>query len=80
MNCAVVSQDALIVVNIIVADPSIDPPPEGCVLIGIVDGEPCDIGWIYDPATNTFSDPNPPPPEGVTAPEGPPTPPKEVEV
>ncbi len=80
MNCAVVSQDALIVVNIIVADPSIDPPPEGCALIGIVDGEPCDIGWVYDPATNTFSDPNPPPPEGVTAPEGPPTPPKEVEV
>jgi hypothetical protein len=75
-----VSQDALTVVNIIVADPSSDPPPEGCALVGIVDGEPCDIGWIYDPATNTFSDPNPPPPEGVTAPEGPPTPPKEVEV
>ena len=65
MNCAVVSQDTMIVVNIIVADPTIDPPPNGCVLIGLVEGEPCDIGWIYDPDTNTFANPNPPPPEEV---------------
>lgn len=63
MNCAVVSQDTLIVVNIIVADPFLDPPPAGCVLVGLTDGEPCSIGWLYDPATNTFSNPNPPPPE-----------------
>jgi hypothetical protein len=69
MNSAVVSQDTLIVMNIIVADPAIDPPPEGCVLIGLVEGEPCNIGWIYNPSTNTFSDPNPPPPEEVTSPE-----------
>lgn len=67
MNSAVVSQGTLIVVNIIVADPAIDPPPYDCVLIGLVDGEPCNIGWLYDPATNTFSDPNPPPPEEVVA-------------
>lgn len=60
MNSAVVSQDTLIVINIIVADPVIDPPPVGCVLVGLADGEPCDIGWLYDPSTNTFSDPNPP--------------------
>jgi hypothetical protein len=65
MNSAVVSQDTLIVVNIIVADPAVDPPPTGCVLIGLTYGEPCGIGWLYDPDTNTFSDPNPPPPEEV---------------
>ena len=65
MNSAVVSQDTLIVMNIIVADPAVDPPPSGCVLIGLTDGEPCDIGWTYDPATNTFSNPNLPPPEEV---------------
>jgi hypothetical protein len=65
MNCAVVSQDALTVVNIIVADPSSDPPPEGCALVVLTPGEPCDIGWIYDPATNTFSDPNLLPLEGI---------------
>ena len=65
MNSAVVSQDTLIVVNIIVADPVTDPPPSGCVLIGLEEGVPCDIGWIYNPATNTFSNPNPPPPEEV---------------
>ncbi len=63
MNSAVVSQDTLIVVNIIVADPAVDPPPTGCVLIGLTYGEPCGIGWLYDPDTNTFSAPNPPPPE-----------------
>ena len=69
MNSAVVSQDTLIVINIIVADPAIDPPPSGCVLIALTDGEPCDIGWLYDPDTNTFSDPNPPPPEEIVVPE-----------
>lgn len=69
MNSAVVEQDTLIVVNIIVADPVTDPPPVGCVLIGLTPDEPCNIGWLYDPATNTFSDPNPPPPEETVVPE-----------
>ncbi len=67
MKSAVVDQDTMIVVNIIVADPSTDPPPAGCLLVGLVDGEPCGIGWVYDPVTNTFSDPNPPPPEEAEA-------------
>lgn len=67
MNSAVVEQDTLIVVNIIVADPAVDPPPVGCVLIGLDPSEPCNIGWLYDPATNTFSNPNPPPPEEAVA-------------
>lgn len=59
MNSAVVDQASLIVLNIIVANPDVDPAPDGCMLIGLVDGQPCDIGWIYDPATNTFTNPNP---------------------
>jgi hypothetical protein len=65
MNSAVVDEGTLIVVNIIVADPTVDPSPPGCLLIGLNDGEPCNIGWIYDPSTNTFSDLNPPPPEAA---------------
>lgn len=79
MNSAVVDELTLIVVNIIVADPAIDPPPDGCILVGLVEGEPCNIGWIYDPATNTFYDPNPPPPEEVEVPD-PDLPPEEVAV
>lgn len=62
-RCAVVHDDDNIVVNIIVADPT-DPPPDNCYLID-VDNKPCDIGWIYDPATGEFSPPPPPPPEPV---------------
>ena len=65
MNSAVVDEGTLIVVNIIVADPTVDPPPPGYLLIGLTDGEPCNIGWIYDPSTNAFSDPNHPPPEAA---------------
>jgi hypothetical protein len=55
MGCAVVQDVTNIVVNMIVADPS-DPPPEGCFLVDITD-KACDIGWIYDPVTQTFSPP-----------------------
>jgi len=61
MNCAVVDNNTMIVINVIVADPAIDPPPDGCILVGLIEGEFCDIGWVYDPSTNTFSNPNPPP-------------------
>lgn len=59
MQCAVIQYSDNVVINIIVADPT-DPAPDGCFLIGLSDGEPCGIGWIYDPATGTFTDPNPP--------------------
>jgi hypothetical protein len=62
MNCAVVDQTSLIVINTIVADPAVDPAPDNCFLIVITPENPASIGWIYDPVTNTFSDPNPPPP------------------
>lgn len=60
MKAAVVEIATNIVVNIIVADPNVDPPPEGCILVDCTD-TPCDIGWVYDPQTGTFS----PPPEPV---------------
>ena len=65
MNSAVVDQNTQIVVNIVVADPTIDPPPVGCILVGLAVDEPCDIGWVYNSGSNTFSDPNPPSLEGV---------------
>ena len=48
-NCALVDSATNIVVNIIVADPAVDPAPEGCTIIGIPDDSPVSFGWIYDP-------------------------------
>lgn len=67
-NCAVVDTATNIVTNIIVADPAVDPAPEGCILVGLSDDSPVSFGWIYDPATGLFTDPNPPaPPEETPA-------------
>lgn len=60
MKCAVVSLTDNTVINVILADPSIDPAYEGTRLIGIDDNFPVRMGWIYDPATGQFTDPNPP--------------------
>jgi len=62
MRAAVVDILTNIVINIIVANAGVDPAPEGTLLVDVTD-IPCDIGWVYDPATGTFSDPNPPPAE-----------------
>jgi hypothetical protein len=61
-NCAVVQNSDETVINIIVADPSIDPAPEGCTLVALPDNSSVTFGWIYDPATGQFTDPNPPTP------------------
>jgi len=58
MIAAVVQLLGLIVINIIMADANVDPPLDGCELIDITNGPQCGIGWIYDPATGTFSDPS----------------------
>jgi hypothetical protein len=58
MRCALVQNSDNTVINLIVADPSIDPAPEGCTLVGIPDDSPVTFGWIYDPATGTFSAPS----------------------
>jgi len=58
MRCAVVSLATGEVLNIIVADPG-DPAQDGCVLVALEDGQPCDIGWLM--VGLEFVDPNPPP-------------------
>lgn len=57
MRCALVNQSTNIVENVIVADPSVDPSPSGYVIIGIPDDSPVCIGWLYDPATEQFTNP-----------------------
>ena len=57
MIAAVVQLSDLVVINIIMADANVDPAPDGCELIDITNGPACAIGWVYDPATGTFSDP-----------------------
>jgi|NOAtaT_7_FD_contig_31_7043877_length_310_multi_2_in_0_out_0_2 hypothetical protein len=46
-----------VVVNMVLWD-GVTPwtPPDGCTPIKI-NSQPCDIGWIYDPQTGTFSPP-----------------------
>lgn len=63
MRCALVNDTTNIVDNMIMANPAVDPAPAGYLLIGLPDDSPVCIGWLYDPATGTFTDPNPPPPE-----------------
>lgn len=60
MRAAVVDQAANVVINIIVANAKKDAAPDGCTLID-VERVTCDIGWVYDPADQSFTDPNPPP-------------------
>jgi hypothetical protein len=57
MNSAVVQNSNETVINIIVADPSVDPAPEGCTLVALPEGSPVTFGWIYDPANGTFTAP-----------------------
>jgi len=56
-RCAVVQLSDGLVANIIVAMPS-EPAQDGCQLIEVMNGQTCDIGWLWDGAQ--FVDPNPP--------------------
>lgn len=53
-TCAVVRLSDGLVINAIVAQPS-DLPPDGCKLVEIMNGQPCDIGWYY--VNDTFNGP-----------------------
>jgi hypothetical protein len=59
-RCAVCELGGGLVVNIVVAAPS-DEPPEGCQLVEIMADQPCNIGWAWN--GSQFVDPNPPAPE-----------------
>ena len=56
-NCALIQNSDETVINIIVADPVVDPAPGGCLLIALPEGSPVTFGWIYDPATGQFTAP-----------------------
>lgn len=60
MRCALVNESTWIVENMIVADPAVDPAPAGYIIIGVTDDSPVQIGWIYNPDTGEFTNPNPP--------------------
>jgi hypothetical protein len=57
MNSAVVQNSNETVINVIVADPAIDPAPDGCTLVALPENSPVTFGWIYDPATGQFTAP-----------------------
>jgi hypothetical protein len=61
-RCALVNSTTNIVENIIIADPAVDPAPGGYIIVGIPSDSPVAVGWIYNPADGTFTDPNPPAP------------------
>lgn len=61
MRAALIDNSTNIVVNIIVADPAVDPAPEGFTIIGLPDDSPVSIDWIYDPTVDEFTNPNPQP-------------------
>lgn len=54
MQAAVVDTSTNIVINIIVADAAVDLAPDDTFLVNVTDVF-CDIGWVYDPATGTFT-------------------------
>ena len=57
MRCALVQNSDNTVINIIMADPTVDPAPEGFTIVGLPDGSPVTFGWIYNPQDGTFSAP-----------------------
>lgn len=59
MNSALVDQQTNLVVNIIVANPDVDPVPSGMLMIKLPDDSSVSIGWIYSPETGQFTDPFP---------------------
>jgi hypothetical protein len=58
MRAAVINSTTYIVENLIVADAKSDPAPVGTFLVNLTPEDQVDIGWIYDPNTQTFSPPN----------------------
>lgn len=62
-RCAVVQQSDNMVINIIIADASVDPAQDGCFLVDADNFPYVDVGWFYDPVMIDFY----PPPEQINA-------------
>lgn len=59
MRCALVNLSNNIVENLIIADPAVDPSPPGFVIISLPEDSPVAIGWLYNPSTGEFTNPEP---------------------
>lgn len=61
-NYCLIDTSTNIVINVVWwnGDTNAWQPPEGTIAI---QSDTAGIGWLYDPATGTFTDPNPPPVE-----------------
>lgn len=59
-NCAFVRNSDNKVINVIVADPTVDVAPEGYAIIALPAESPVTFDWVYDPITQQFSDQNQP--------------------
>jgi hypothetical protein len=57
MRSAVVQISDNIVINVIMANPAVDPAPAGCILVLLADDSSVSMGWIYNPSTGQFSEP-----------------------
>lgn len=57
-KCALVNAATNIVENVIIADPAVDPAPEGYFLVGLPDDTTVVGGWVYNPATQEFLPPS----------------------
>lgn len=48
MRCALIDLSTNLVVNLIIADPAIDPAPNGYLIVGLPDDSLVDMGWTYN--------------------------------
>ena len=47
-RCAVCLSSTGLVVNMIVADASVDMAPDGCILVNVDDSSEVGIAWVWD--------------------------------
>lgn len=52
MRSALVKVSTGIVENVIVANPQVDPAPEGYILVALSDDSQVSIGWVYTGGSN----------------------------
>lgn len=65
LRCVVIDEATGKVVNVILADPAVDPTPAGCVLHAVPDTSAVGIGWVFDKLSDSFEQPKPDDPDGV---------------